>query len=169
MAFINQIDKTMEQTKVYTVIAIDATEYNDVFRHVEAVFTTYEKAERHVKEFFKNSKNIEREIVETELDMFQEEVEKKQHYYLVKGFVENDCYQMEVDRTSDIIFKEEIDELVVLEKEDAAAPTISYYCFASSVEEAFDKFKILLVKYFEKHDINVPLTVPKYNQNPSYY
>lgn len=156
----------MEPKKLYTVVTTERYVRNSTA--VEAVFSTRNKAERYLNHFFKNAKNTERYIVETLLDPLEEEINNENHYYFAAAYVEDDedFYRVQVDRTSDNIYENETNQLRF---DGDELPDIDFYCFASSPEEAYQKFRSHLLPYFEEHNITLPLTEPKYNQHPSFY
>lgn len=153
----------MKATKIYAVITNEKSIEN--VTNLEAVFSTYEKAENHINHLFPNTVNTTREICEFDLDPYENQILNKLNYYFLATYYEDDFYQIQVDKTSDHIFSENLNKLDIEGNPNDIEPDFSYYCFAASAEEALTKFKAELLPYMKAHNINLPFAEPQINLN----
>lgn len=156
----------MKPTKLFAVM----THRKGVLfgRNLEAVFSTFEEVEKHINQLFPNIVNTTREICEIDLDPYESQVKNKYNYYFLFATLENDHYQIQVDKTSDHIFCENLNKLDI-EGPTNSQPDFSYYYFAASAEEALMKFKADLLPYMKAHNINFPFAEPEINLKRKYF
>jgi hypothetical protein len=153
----------MKATKIYAVMTNEKS--IAYVTNLEAVFSTYEKAENHINQLFPNTVNTTREICEFDLDPYENQILNKLNYYFLAAYCKDDFYQIQVDKTSDHIFSQNMNYLDVDGDPTEQEPDFTYYCFAASAEEALTKFKAELLPYMKAHNINLPFAEPQINLN----
>lgn len=157
----------MKATKIYAVMTNEKS--IEHVTNLEAVFSTYEKAENHINQLFPNTVNTTREICEFDLDPYENQILNNLNYYFLVAYHQANSYQIQVDKTSDHIFSENINNLHIDGDPTEQEPDFSYYCFAASAEEALTKFKAELLPYMKAHNINLPFAEPKINLSGKYF